>query len=218
MSNPNASRSKVQSIRLQGRAVSACLAQLDGIVSAGAACQEVQTSPVTQQAHADLGAAVALLQASVADRVALGLALRAAGTLLRIDLRAASAALVTYEVAVASLAHGNAAIITGAGLLADGPRAPAALGNVTAVESRPGKALGEAILRWPEVPGATGYAIEVCFTLETAGPWTALSTGSARRRTVTAPAPGAQLLARVAAVASDGRQSDWSDPVLVTAR
>jgi hypothetical protein len=35
---------------------------------------------------------------------------------------------------------------------------------------------------------------------------------------VKAPAAGAQFLARVAALSSDGTQSDWSDPILATAR
>ena len=50
----------------------------------------------------------------------------------------------------------------------------------------------------------------------TAGPWTALTSGTGRRRIVKAQAPGAQLLARVASLGSGGAQADWSDPILVT--
>jgi hypothetical protein len=42
--------------------------------------------------------------------------------------------------------------------------------------------------------------------------------GSGRRRVVKAPTAGAQFLARVAALASDGTQSDWSETILATAR
>ncbi len=49
-----------------------------------------------------------------------------------------------------------------------------------------------------------------------AGTWTAIAPGSSRRRVVKGPAPASQILARVAAVGSDGTQSDWSDPLLVT--
>ena len=50
------------------------------------------------------------------------------------------------------------------------------------------------------------------------GPWTLLPTGSSRRRVVTGPAPGSQVLVQVAAVAGDATQSAWSDPILATTR
>jgi hypothetical protein len=88
---------------------------------------------------------------------------------------------------------------------------------VAVVHSKPWKHPMEAQLTWPRAPGATGYAIEVNYTPQNpTGPWTALISGTGRRRIVKATAPGAQLLARVAALGSDGAQSDWSDPILVT--
>jgi hypothetical protein len=111
-------------------------------------------------------------------------------------------------------------VITEAGCLARGPKAGAtALGAVTAVRCKPGKRPAEAILSWPAGPGATAYAIEVSFTPDSpTGPWTALRSGAGRRRVVRAPAPGAQLLARVASLGSDGTQSEWSDVILATVR
>ena len=82
-----------------------------------------------------------------------------------------------------------------------------------------GKALKEAVLHWPAVAGATSYAIQVNWTpAAPAGPWVALASGTSRRRVVTAPTAGAQFLAQVAGIASDGTQSEWCDAILVTAK
>ena len=51
-----------------------------------------------------------------------------------------------------------------------------------------------------------------------AGPWVAIGNCTRRSKVVTAPTVGAQFLAQILAVASDGTQADWSDTVLVTAR
>jgi hypothetical protein len=48
--------------------------------------------------------------------------------------------------------------------------------------------------------------------------WTSLGTCSRRTKVINASSPGAQLLVRVCAIASDGTRADWSDTVLVTAR
>ena len=188
--------------------------------SAGAQCTEVTSSAVGAAALAGLQKATADAQASLAARAAALLALLAAIKTLKIDLGAVRSALGAYQGVVATLAAGNAAIITKAGLLTRDPKPPAAaLGKVAIVHSKLGKHLMEAILSWPEAPGATGYAIQVNFTPATpTGPWTDLMHGSSRRRVVKAPTAGAQFLARVAALASDGTQSDWSDVILATAR
>jgi hypothetical protein len=76
----------------------------------------------------------------------------------------------------------------------------------------------EAIVSWPAAPGATGYAIEVNFTPQAPNAvWTALTSGTGRRRVVKAPAPQAQLLVRVASLGSGGTQAEWSDPAMATA-
>ena len=83
---------------------------------------------------------------------------------------------------------------------------------------KPGKHPMEAIVSWPKAPGATGYAIEVNFTPQSAAAtWTALNSGSGRRRVITGSAAGAHFMVRVAALASDGMQSAWSAPILATA-
>ena len=129
-------------------------------------------------------------------------------------------ALTSYEAAVGAIAAGDASIINKAGLLSlDGKASSAALGKVTVVRSKVGKHLTEGIVSWPVGPGATSYALEANYTpANPAGTWVDLGTGAGRRRVVKGPTPGAQLLVRVASVASDGTRSEWSDTVLVTTR
>jgi hypothetical protein len=121
---------------------------------------------------------------------------------------------------VNGIAGGNPATITAGGLQARDVKTPAAaLGVVKDLKGTPGKAPKEAVLSWPEVQGATLYAVQVNWTPEDpAAPFTALPTSSRRRRVVTAPAKGAQFKAQVAAIGSDGTQSAWCDAILVTAR
>ena len=135
-------------------------------------------------------------------------------------LTAGAASLRVYECAVAGVTDGNAATIAAAGLEPRDAATPrAALGSVTEVQGKPGEREREAILAWPAAKGATGYAVEVSFTPESPdGTWTALANGLRRRRVITAPAPRAKLLARVAAVDAQGTRSAWSPPILVTAR
>jgi hypothetical protein len=136
-------------------------------------------------------------------------------------LRKARTALSMYETAIVSVADGDAVVINKAGLLSrdEAPAAPIPLARVAKVNCELGRNASESKLSWPETPGAASYAVEVNLTPQTpAGPWTALGTVTRRTKVVKAPAPGAQFLARIAAVASDGTPSDWSDTVLATAR
>ena len=95
----------------------------------------------------------------------------------------------------------------------------AALEKVSVVHTKPGKHLGEAILSWLPAPGATSYAIEINVKPDDpTAPWQALNSGSGRRRILKSPTPGGQILARVAALDSEGNASDWSDAILATAR
>jgi hypothetical protein len=220
MSNENPMRSIVRHTRLAGRSVPAGLAKLVSICGAAAQCQAVQGSPSAQAALADLTAKVATAQADHAAVLAAATAAQAAGKALTIELRAAMRALFFYEAAVQSVAGDDGAVINQAGLLAGDPKPPPApLEKVAVVRGRPGKHPAEAVVSWPAAGGATSYALEVSFTpAQVDGPFTALASGTARRRVVLAPAPGAQLLARVAAVAGDGTRSEWTSPILVTAR
>jgi hypothetical protein len=118
------------------------------------------------------------------------------------------------------MAGGDPAKITEAGLLVRDAASPRfALETITALEGKPGKREREAILSWPKAKGATSYAVEVSFTPDSLdGLWTALTSCSRHTRVITAPAPGAQILARVAAVDGQGNRSDWSPTILVKAR
>jgi hypothetical protein len=146
--------------------------------------------------------------------------LRAARKALRRNLTKSRVKLVAYEALVDSLAEGDAAVIARAGLPSRARKPPSpALEKVASVTPKPGRQPGEGIISWPPAPGATTYAIEVNLAPENpASTYTAIAPGSSRRRTVKGPSPGSKILARVAAVASDGTMSAWSDPVLVTTR
>jgi hypothetical protein len=186
----------------------------------GASCQEVTSTTVGAAALAALQKALGTSQTALSSKQAALLVLLTTAKALLLELAGLRSALSSYESVVGTIAAGNAAIINKAGLLSRDQKAPtAALGVVEDVTSKPGKALTEAILRWPAVAGATGYAIQVNYTPATpTGPWTAITSGSRRRRVVKAPTAGGQFLAQVAAISSDGVQSAWSASILVTAR
>ncbi len=175
---------------------------------------------------ADRGGALTALQkavtaghAALSQRQQLAMALTAAIKALNIDVAALRIATRTYEAAVESVAQGDANVINRAGLKSRAQSVPQTpLGPVSVVHSKPGKSSAEAIITWPEGPGATGYAIQVNFTPQSpTGPWTALTSGTGRRRTVKAPTPGAQFLVQVASLDAGGTQSAWSDPILAVA-
>jgi hypothetical protein len=215
--NPN---STVKRTPLSVHKPAAGVTTLQAVIAAGTASPEVQASPVAKAALADLQNAVAPVPATLTSKANAATALAAARKGLTTQFAEVETATRTYEMSVNSISGGDPAIIARAGLLARDQRTPAAaLGEVTDVRGSPGKQVRQAILRWPEVPGATNYAIQVNWTPGTpAGPWTALTSGSSRRRVITAPAQGAQLLAQVAAISSDGTQSAWCDAILVTAK
>jgi hypothetical protein len=218
VTNPN--RATVKHTPLTNAKVSKGVSTLNAIVGSGTQSADVQSSPIAKQALSNLQTASNTLAASVATKVSLGNAFAAAIRAMGVNVVAAATALRTYESAVNTMAEGNAAIITAAGLLARDESTPkSALGLVTGVHQKLGKLSTEAILMWPKVPGATGYAIQVNMTPATpAGPWTSVASGSSRKRVLNGPGPASQFLARVAAVASNGTQTDWSTPILVVTR
>ncbi len=220
MSNPNPNHATVKHTSLDIHKPSAGLDALQAILVAGASSPDVQNSPLAKQAFTDLQGAVGTLSTSLTSKLNLATALMAAVKALKVDFMAAEVATRSYEAAVNSVAKGDAAVITKAGLHARAMKTPpAALGTVKDLKGKPGKEVKESILTWPEVPGATNYAVQVNFTPgNPSAPYTALASGSSRRRVVTAPAQGAQFLAQVAAIASDGTQSAWCEPILVTAK
>jgi hypothetical protein len=214
-------RATVRRSLLVGKKIPDALSAAANTCSAGAQCTEVQNDPVAKQALGALQTATTTAQGSLTRRQALAQALLAAIQTLGNDFDVVRTTLGTYEMAVNSLANGDAAIINAAGLLSRLQKPPpAALGKVSVVHSKLGKHLGEAIVSWPAGPGATSYAIEVNFTAtpqNPAGTWTALASGTGRRRVVKAPTPGAEFQVRVASIGSDGTQSEWSDTATATA-
>ena len=187
MSDPT--RAIVRHTPLEGQSKETCLQALATVCDTGAQCAEVQGSQLATQALTGLKSGVIKAQDSLSKKQAADLAQKAAAKTLRIDYQTRDP-------------HSTV---------------PSPLGKVSVVRTKPWKHSAEALLTWPKADGATGYAIEVNYTPSNpTGPWTALISGTGRRRVVKAPAPGAQLLARVAALGSGGTQSDWSDQVLVT--
>jgi hypothetical protein len=219
MPTTNPTRAAVQRSLLKGKTMAECLAALDNVCAAAAACSEVQASPIGVQAAAVLQKTVTAAHGDLTTKMALAQALLAAAKALNIDFVQIKGALGAYEAAVGVIADGNASVINKAGLPSRDLKAPpTALGKVAVVHSKVGTHPMEAILSWPKGPGATGYAIEVNFTPQSPdGTWVAQNPGSGRRRIVTGPTPGCQFLARVASLGSDGTQSDWSDAILATA-
>jgi hypothetical protein len=208
-------RATVRNTLLKSRKPTEVVATVGNVCSAGSGCTAVQNDPVSKQALGVLQTAYTTAQTSLGKRLAAAQALLAAIKELHSDIETVHVTLATYEAAVKVLAGGDPTIINQAGLLTRATKTtPAALGPVTVVHSKPGKHQGEAIISWPKGPGATGYAIEANFTPQTpAGPWTALNSGTGRRRVVKVPTvpitPGTQFLVRVASLGSDGSQSDW---------
>ncbi len=201
-------------------AIPQSLSIIDTICTTGAQSPDVQASPVALQALTALEKAVTTSHTSTTARLNLAAALITAIKTMKGDYAVVKAMLATYESAVNTIANGSATVINKAGLLTRAVKPPAAtLTAVTVVHSKPGKSVGAAILTWPAADGATSYAIEVNFTPQSpTGTWTALNSGSSRRRVVKAPTPtaGFQMLARVASQGSDGTQADWSPAILVT--
>jgi hypothetical protein len=218
MSNPT-SKARVTSTLAKKQKVPEALTTLDAVCNAGAQCTEVQGSPVAAHALTVLQDAVTTAHTTLLKKEQAALTLAALAKAMGIDFTAVKVAVRTYEVAVGAIAQGNAGVIGKAGLHSRVHTiSQTALGKVSVVHVKPGKHSAESILTWPRGPGATGYAIEVNFTPQSpTGPWTALTSGTGRRRIVKAPAPGAQFLARVASLGTGGAQSDWSDPVLAVA-
>lgn len=220
MSDQNPTQSVVQRGQLRRKSVPEALSLLDTVCSAAAQCPEVQGDPVALHTLAVLQQALAKTHGSLAERQKLAQALTAAIKTLALDFGELKGAFVSFETAIDVLAKGNAALINRAGLRSrDAKTPPAALETVTEVHCAPGKRPREAIITWPAARGATSYAIEINATPALPeGPWTALVSGTARRRVVVAPAPGAPVLVRVAALGAFGEQAEWSSPALATAR
>jgi hypothetical protein len=193
---------------------------LNATILAGNNSPAVQGDPLTKQALATLATVVGALGTNVNGKANALATLGTSRKALTTQFTAVEVATRAYEQAVNLLSGGDPAIITAAGLLVRDTKTPtAALGAIKDFRSTLGKAAKEAVLHWPAVKGATSYAIQVNWTPATpTGPWTAIPSGSSRRRLIVAPTQGLQFLAQVAAISSDGTQSAWCDAILVTTR
>jgi len=198
----------------------AAVTALQGIINVGTNSAAVQASPVAKQALTDLSTSVTTLAGSLGTKTNNLIQLEASRKAIPAEFADVESKTRTYESTINTLAAGNAATITAAGLLSRGQKTPAAaLGLVKDVKSKPGKAVKETIVTWPEVAGATSYAVQVNANLATpAGPFTALATASSRRRVIMASTQGGQVLVQIAAVGSDGTQTAWCEPFLATAK
>ena len=220
MATHSSPQATVRHTPLQHKKVPDALAEVDNVCTAGSGCALVTNDPIANQALLALKTSVTNAQTSLGKRLQAAATLAAAIKTLSNDVATVHVTLLAYESAINVLAKGDAAVIRLAGLLSREPNPPqAALTKVSVVHTKLGKNAGEAIITWPKAPGATGYAIEVNFTPSNASaPWTALNSGTGRRRIVKGPTPGAQFLVRIASLGSDGTQADWSDAILATAR
>jgi hypothetical protein len=220
MSNTNPDRTTVRRTLLRGKKLVQAVPILTNVCSAGAQCPEVQASPIAVQALAALQADVNAVALSLTSKLSLVQALMTAIKALNQDYRAAKVSLATYETVVDAIAAGDGTVLNKAGLLSRSERSPRMpLGEISKLRSRLGKEQSESIVAWAAAASADTYALELNFTpTNPGGPWIPGGTTSRRTRVVKAPTPGAQFLARVAPVASDGTQGVWSDPILAVAR
>jgi hypothetical protein len=221
MSDENQTNQAVQCGALNGLPPSKAVALAKTVCNQGAQSPTVQGSPVAKGALDDLDASVQAADGNLAKKLELELALEAARKALEVSLVDVRRKARVYERAVGSIANGNGALIAEAGLPSRPVKRPSAgLEPVKEIRAKKGKVVRQAVVSWPEAKGAGSYMLEVNFDPTTPdGPYAAVGQAAANRsRVVTAPAPGAQFLARVAAVGNDGTMSAWTGPILVTAR
>ncbi len=214
-------KSTVNRSALNKKKMPEALTTLTATCASGATCAQVTGSPIANAALTNLGAAVTTSAQSVGAATQAKKDAQTAAKKAQKDFQQVRIAFSTYETAVSGVAGGDAAVIHAAGLDSR-PEAPSATPELTKLEKvmvQPWKLATEARLRWPEMPGAAMYAVQVNFTPATpAGPFASLGTTTRLTKVVKAPTAGAQFLVQVAAVTSDGTVGEWSDAVLATAR
>jgi len=218
---PDPVTSTVKRGTLDGKKVADALAVINTTCNAGSACPEVQADPIASAALNELKVKLGDATTCVTTKKKIDQDRKTAGQNVSNSFKEVKISLGMYETAVVVVAGGDASVINKAGLEAR-PEAPAAtppVQQVPKVTSTLGKAAQQAVLRWPQPPGADHYEVEVNFTPQNpTGPYTSLGTCSRRHKLVTAPAAGAQFLARICAIASDGTRAPWSASILATAR
>jgi hypothetical protein len=214
-----ATKARVKRGALRGKGKPADrLAVLDGVVNKGLASAKVSGSQVATAVLTDLKDSKDKAKTSMALAVSLDLQARAAKKTAQADIAEAEKKASTYANAVDDIAQGDSVVITDAGLTSrDGSSKVTSVGQVVGVKTEQGKQSREGIVRWPEVPGAGAYAVRVNFTPGDPTKVQDLPSGTSRKRTIVAPAPGAQFTVWVAAIGND-ELGPWSDPASCTAR
>ena len=219
MSNPsNTPKSKVNRTTITRQKVGDRVNTLDAVCAAGATSAPVTASTVASAALAGLKTKNLALRASLVSRDALLVSYRAQCKVVGGATASLDKAASTYMGSVDNLAAGDATVITGAGLPARLElKAVAVAATPLKLRSALGKQSKEAVVQWAAAPGASAYKLRANFTPADPTKWEELSSGGSRRRVVTAPAAAAQFLVSVASIGSTST-SDWSDPVMATAR
>ena len=215
------SRTVVDRSSLDKMRIPACLEAMNTTCTTGATCAAVTGSATCNAALTALKGHVATASTSLTTYNNARKALQAAATVLQKDYHTARTAYGTYMTCVDEIALGDASIISAAGCTGRLENPPsAALETVSSFRSKPWKTSATARLQWAAVRSAANYVVELNPTPQTpAGPWNSAGNASPRlTKVVTAATPGAQMLARVAALHADGTQSEWSDAILVTTK
>jgi hypothetical protein len=191
---------------------------IEGMCSTAASCKEVAASPTAAAALADLKARVGTAKTSLALLATARNAARAQSKSARKDLAALDKAAGTYMNAVDDVADGDPAVITRAGCVArEGQARVSSAARPEKIAAEPGPEARQAVVSWPRAAGAGAYKLRVNFTPADPSRWELLPEGTSRQRTIVAPVPGAQFLVEIAAIGAEN-VSDWSDPVMATAR
>src|SRR5262245_2981336 len=215
------SRTVVDRSTLDKLPIPAAIAAIETTCATGATCAAVTGSPTCNAAFTALQGYVATAHTSLTTYNNARKALQVASAALQKDFSTARTAYGTYMTCVDEVAHGDASIVTAAGCMGRLESPPVVpLDKVSNFRCKPWKTSASAKLQWTAAPSAANYVVELNPTPQTpAGPWSSAGNASPRlTRVVTAATPGAQMLARVAAIHPDGTQSEWSDPLLVTTK
>lgn len=191
---------------------------IEGMCTTASSSKEVAASPTATAALVDLKAKAGTAKTSLGLLQTARNTWRAQSKSTRKELAALDKAAGTYMNAVDDLADGDATVITRAGCVArEGQARVSSAARPEKIVGEPGHEQREAVVSWPRAAGAGAYKLRVNFTPADPARWEVLSEGTSRRRTIVAPASGAQFLVQVASIGSENA-SEWSDPVMVTAR
>ena len=201
--------------------IPACLAAMDTMCATASGCAAVTSSATGGAALGSLKTRVGTALSSLVTYNTARKTLSTARAALLKDYKLCRTSAGTFMTCVDEIAVGDATIITQAGCTGRLESAgTTVLEKVTKFRTKPWRLSAEARLQWAGVAGAANYLVELNVTPQNpAGPWVAAGYPSPRlTKVVSAATPGAQMLARVAAIHPDGTQGEWSDPILITTR